>query len=275
MPSYSVTDVHLELTNLCNLTCIMCPVNREMKREKCTLDFNLIKKIVEENPKVKSYGLNNWGEPLLHPQFLEIIDYLTSKNKTFYFATNATLFNEEMIRKLIGSSLSAIFFSIDAIGDTYEEIRGYPYQKIKEKILAFLSARDAAQKKITTEIVATVSKWNETAIIALKNEWASYMKVSIQPMLTFERDQRLRKCDELFRSHLIVLSNGKVVPCCADYEGILEIGDAKKQTLNEIINSKEINRLRENAKGSICDSCSEYKSNITKERFKKKRKFFF
>ena len=137
MPARLVRDVHLELTNLCNLACLMCPVNRGMKREKTVLSLDLIRKIVEENPQVRSYGLNNWGEPLLHPQFVEIIEYLEDKGKSFYFATNATLLEGKVARQLVNSTLSAIYFSVDASGDGYDKIRGYSYQKIKNNIFFF------------------------------------------------------------------------------------------------------------------------------------------
>ena len=128
--------------------------------------------------------------------------------------------------------------------------------------------RDKSRRRIRTEVVATISKWNETLIHDLKNEWKPYMKVNTQPTLTFKKDSRVRKCYELFRDHLVVLSNGKVVPCCADYEGCLEIGDAKRQSLNEILNSDRIKKLGVDSSGSICEFCSEYKSKLAKNRFK-------
>lgn len=268
MPSRVVRDVHLELTNICNLACLMCPVATTMKRKKTAMEFALIKKIVEENPQVKCYGLNNWGEPLLHPQFNEIIEYLDKNNKKFYFATNAVLLESEIAKRLVNSNLTAIYFSIDATGVDYEKIRGGSYQKVKNNILSFLSLIETSKKQIQTQVVATISQWNESVIDTLKKEWKPYMKITTQPMLTFKKDSRRGKCYELFKEHLVVLSNGKVVPCCADYEGALEIGDARFQSLNEIINSERIEKLRSDPSGSLCDYCSEYKSNVTKDRFK-------
>ena len=48
-----ITSIQFEVTNSCNLKCKMCPVNNGMKREKGFMDFNLFKKVLDENPKVE------------------------------------------------------------------------------------------------------------------------------------------------------------------------------------------------------------------------------
>lgn len=54
-------NVHLELTNYCNLQdCATCPVNSSMKRKKQPMPFELIQQILYINPEVDFYGLNNW-----------------------------------------------------------------------------------------------------------------------------------------------------------------------------------------------------------------------
>ena len=168
-----VKNVHLELSNICNLKCVMCPVNTKMKRKKEFLPFNLIKKIVNENPQIESYGLTNWGESLLHPRFLDILKYLKKKGKKTGIGTNAVLLTEEVSKKLIGLNLDRISFSLDAKNDDYESIRGYPYQKIKKNILRFLSLRKKTGKeqKIRARITATVFEENEHLIGDLKKEW--------------------------------------------------------------------------------------------------------
>jgi len=53
-----------------------------------------------------------------------------------------------------------------------------------------------------------------------------------------------------------------------DYEGALEIGNAKDQTLNEILNSDKMKQLRSGMSDTFCKYCSEYKSKLAKDRFK-------
>ena len=40
-------------------------------------------------------------------------------------------------------------------------------------------------------------------------------------------------------SHFAILSDGKVVPCCMDYEAVVELGDLKHQSLCEILSSNK------------------------------------
>lgn len=64
----------VELNNICNLNCPMCESN-EASREKGYINIDLFKKISEELKElgINSIGLHTVGEPLLHPEIVEII----------------------------------------------------------------------------------------------------------------------------------------------------------------------------------------------------------
>ena len=245
----------------------MCPVNRGMKRAKTFLPFSLIKKIVAENPQVQSFGLSNWGEPLLHPDFQVIIKYLTCQNKGFYLNTNATLLNENMAKCLVQSNLTSITFSIDGVGKTYEKIRGTNYQKVKQNILHFLSLRNQNNPKITVKIMVTVSMYNEKDGDKIVKEWSPYATVTAQPAITFKLDNRKGKCSQPFLNHLVVLSNGTVTLCCVDYEGTMQVGNAYNQSLNEILGSEQTRFIQQN-QSEVCRFCSEYQTDVVVDRFK-------
>ena len=265
--NYRVRTIHLELTNFCNLKCVMC-ATLQMERPKKELSFDLIKKIVNENPQVSAFGLTNWGEPLLHSQFFDIVSFLKQHNKEVRFCTNATLLNGITILRLVHSGVDQINFSLDGINEVYEQIRNYPYKEVKQNIMNLLSFEKKAEKKIRHRIAATVFDVNESHLEDLKKDWKGILKVVPQPMLTFKRKVEHKKCHQLFDDHLVVLSDGSVVPCCVDYDANLVVGDAKTQTLNEIINSKKMEALRINNVDSFCNYCSEYKTMKAARRFK-------
>ena len=67
-------------------------------------------------------------------------------------------------------------------------------------------------------------------------------------------------------SHIAILVNGKVVPCCLDCDGIIELGDLNEKSLNEIVHSRRATAIREGFKENraveeLCRKCS------YKERF--------
>lgn len=264
-----VKSVHLELSSFCNLSCTMCP-NSKMRRTKSFLPFHLIKKIARENPQIQDYGLNNWGESLLHPDFLRIVSFLKERKKTIGFATNGTLLTFKYARRLIDLNVDKITFSLDSIGKHYTEIRHFPYETVRKNIKQFLLIREkmGKEKQISASILATVFKENEPFIRILKNEWKPFVNVRLQPMLTFQPDFRKNTCNQIHDKHLVVLSDGSVVPCCADYEGFAKMGNAYAHSLNEIFNSKEFSKFREKGTSKACYLCSEYKSSLTVERFK-------
>ena len=43
---------------------------------------------------------------------------------------------------------------------------------------------------------------------------------------------------------MTVYDDGRVFPCCSDYDDGLQIGDLNNQTVEEVWNSKELNDIR-------------------------------
>ena len=80
----------LELTNACNLNCIMCG------RNESNFTYNFfdwkhvenLKHILEY--KVEEVTLFGWGEPTIHPQFKDILKFLSRYPVRKYFLTNGT-----------------------------------------------------------------------------------------------------------------------------------------------------------------------------------------
>ncbi len=73
-------DVQLELVNQCNLSCPACPIN-EMKREKSVLDWNLLRRIVDEAAEegVCYFTICGIGEASLHPKLFPLLRYIREK----------------------------------------------------------------------------------------------------------------------------------------------------------------------------------------------------
>lgn len=77
----------LELTNACNLHCIMCGRD-DFNFKLTTFDINILKNLESILNKVEEVTLFGWGEPTLHPQFEEILKYLNNFPVKKYFVTN-------------------------------------------------------------------------------------------------------------------------------------------------------------------------------------------
>src|SRR3972149_9206061 len=119
--------LNIEPTNYCNLSCSMCP--RELNRPFGYMDINLFQKVIDESIL---YGrrliitINKDGEPLLHPELPQMIQYAKHKKAAFKvnFYTNGILLTEEKTLELIKSGLDTIHISMDAFtNETYRKIK--------------------------------------------------------------------------------------------------------------------------------------------------------
>jgi radical SAM protein with 4Fe4S-binding SPASM domain len=69
------------------------------------------------------------------------------------------------------------------------------------------------------------------------------------------------------QSHIAILASGKVVPCCLDCDGIIELGDLHEQGLGSIMSNKRTIEMLEGfnkgiAVEELCQKCS-YKERFT------------
>jgi heme b synthase len=103
-----------EVTRSCNLNCVHCRAAAncgtypgELSTEEC---FHLIDEIAAmSSPVIILTG----GEPLLRPDIFEIASYGTDKGLRMVMATNGTLVNSVVAKKMIQSGIKRVSISID------------------------------------------------------------------------------------------------------------------------------------------------------------------
>lgn len=79
----------LELTNACNLNCIMCGRN-ESSFTKNFFDISYLYRLEPALSYVEEVTLFGWGEPTIHPRFKDILEFLNNFPVKKYFVTNGT-----------------------------------------------------------------------------------------------------------------------------------------------------------------------------------------
>lgn len=97
------------ITTACNCRCRMC--NMWKKKPVIVKDYKKLIDFMKKN-KVLVLSLTG-GEPMLHPNLLEIIRYAKSKGFMVHMATNGTLLTLEKAKALKIAGLDIISFSID------------------------------------------------------------------------------------------------------------------------------------------------------------------
>ena len=132
----------LETTSRCNLACRMCP-RQTMRREARDMDPGLFARLVEQaadhqgKAALRFLALHWFGEPLLHPELLSLIEcagsrlpglraYGRERNavRGLSLSTNATLLDEQAALSLLDSPLTWLAVSVDGSNQgTYEGLR--------------------------------------------------------------------------------------------------------------------------------------------------------
>ena len=93
-------EVVLEITNHCNLACIMCP-RLNMKRPTGYMEIDLFKSIIDQ---IKDYAelvylSGGLGDPMLHPKYPEMVNYSRKNDVRVGMSTNAAMFTKRHINK--------------------------------------------------------------------------------------------------------------------------------------------------------------------------------
>ena len=101
--------IAIELTSRCNNKCQMCPYRLGGESPDLgDMDFEVFKKIVDENP-AEEICLFNRGEPFLYPKIYDVINYIGDRAKivisTNGIAIDAKRFFETKGRKKLVVSI--------------------------------------------------------------------------------------------------------------------------------------------------------------------------
>ncbi len=105
----------LFITRKCNLACRYC---RSYKKDDKDLDkttwFQIIDRLFDWGVRVFSM---TGGEPLIHPDIYEIIDYISTKKKAVpWLISNFKAVNDEVLTNLKSSGLTFLTGSLDTLG---------------------------------------------------------------------------------------------------------------------------------------------------------------
>jgi len=299
--------IQLELTNNCNYKCPNCPRNSgQMTRKKGFANINLIKKLLKENYNIARYvNFSFFGEPLLHPDFIDLMEYTKNKPKNFktVINSNISLLTGEVIDKLIECRLSQLRISIDAVtNDTYDIVRpsnfcldlngnkisGNRLDVIDEKIRYWFSL----SKHVPTRHVIPVSSLNYHEIDSYVKKWQPLLsdndEILIKSVLTyggkiFDSFVFKNKCNIWTQGVATVDWQGNVTPCNLDTNMDLIIGNIRKESLMKIWNSEKYDEMKKKSEARViypCNKCidsNNWTRNITirkndvwdEEKFKK------
>lgn len=260
--------IYIEITNACNLNCPFCIKNKR-KINYITLDnYKLI--ISKIKNYTKEIYLHILGEPLLHPDIINFIEYADKEGLLVNITTNGYLIknlqNNNKIHRLnlslhsyneiykidINTYLDNIFETIDNIKDkTFISLRLWVNNQNTKYILNYINKRyhtnieslqDNSKTKITSNLI--IDTFHEFIWPDLNNNYYN----------------EIGTCKGLI-DHIGILSDGTIIPCCLDTTGIINLGNIYNEKINNILEKDIVKEMIDNFKKNhkcqeLCKHCS-------------------
>jgi len=251
---------YIDVFSHCNLRCPSCPVGNWTKGEALSegglMSADLLRRLLEKavsEATVKSVGLYNWTEPLLHPNIAELLALVKSFGLFTSISTNLNKLDRE--DDLLASGVDWIRISVSGFTQEIYE-RGHRHgniERVKANMRRLAVARDRQNSKTDIEVFYHRYLDNEADEVAMKlfaeslgfrfvKAWAYFMPV--EKMLTYlhpdspltkltaedqalidrlalepkqataiSREHHLKDCD--LYNYLTIDTTGEVYLCCA------------------------------------------------------------
>jgi radical SAM protein with 4Fe4S-binding SPASM domain len=251
----------------------------------------ILSEIKNNKDNIKIIVLYHGGEPFLNKNFFKMVKEIKEINNNFYIKTvsNGTVLNEKIIDQIVCGDIDLIEFSLDGYSPAdSEKIRKKSNtNKIIENIKKLLEKKKKLKSKIKIQICNTQfisDKKNSTSLSTpdwileiFKNEdttfksffamqWPSMHEKELNEfdkMLISEDDKDY--CDHVINT-MTIRSDGTVVPCCYDLTTQLKMGNVMNDSLKNIWNNSDYDKLRVSIKSkkyiSICKNCNVVRSPV-------------
>ena len=251
----------IETTEACNLKCVMCVHGTTGVPITGMIDPAFARRMIDEAAAggCKSIKFNWRGEPTLYKGLEELVVYAKKRGIVeVQMNTNGIPLTEKRIETLIDAGMDRIIFSMDgATKETYEAIRiGASFERLTENIRLvheirtrkglvkpFIRIQMVRMKANEDEVNAFLEMWKGIADdIAVKDvtDRGQGNQLSVGDQVTVGR----RRCNQPWQ-RMIVARDGKVFPCCSDWDRTYEIGDANTTPLKAIWKGGRMEALRQ------------------------------
>lgn len=248
--------VYVEITNICNKSCSFCHKTKREPRQMTMDEFSLV---CQKLSGVTEYlYLHVMGEPLTHPCVADFVEHATKCGFKVAITTNGSLL-DKVGQKIIDAGIYKVNISLHS----FENGKPSEHKKYIEGCLDFA---DRASK---SGVLTILRLWNGGVTDTLNSEvldlmhqkfpqeWAIGKRgARIRDKLHLEYGERFEwpdiasdnMGDDLFcyglADHFGVLSNGQVIPCCLDSDGVIDLGNIYTDDIERILSSERASAIR-------------------------------
>lgn len=269
--------LQIEPTNMCNLSCPLCPKGRdELERSNRNMSLKEFKSIIDDmEPYLLFLVLWDWGDPFINPDFPDMIRYASERDIKSVTSTNAHfLYNDAYIENILTSGLSTLIVAIDSLHE--EGYRVYRKKGNIHRVITGLKNLLKLKKQLGSKTLINmrmvIMKHNEKELqgmrrlaqeldidrFSVKTVYPGHISDTTDKEIvpknpkyrrykykkgTYERIRINTHCKRIWQMSNI-FSNGDVVPCCYDYNSKLKVGNILEEPFSRIWNSPAYQKLR-------------------------------
>lgn len=264
--------VYVEITNICNMNCSFCHGHNRAPRQMSSDEFRIILNKLKDQTEYIYYHL--MGEPLTHPLLPEFIKSAGESGYKSIITTNGTL-----LKKCGDELLSA---GIHKINISLHSFESDDFEKHKKYIAP---TAEFAKKAAENGVIVVFRLWNKGTdggknditlnllkelIIGVWEENTHGMKIRDKIFLEWgarfewpDKDTEIRGnkyfCYGL-KDQFGILSDGTVVPCCLDGDGVINLGNIFNEDISSILNSERTKNIVDyfkcgKASEELCKRC--------------------
>jgi radical SAM protein with 4Fe4S-binding SPASM domain len=287
IPLATPFGLFIDPSNFCNFKCSFCPRNlpdfHHFAGYYTHMSIDLFRKIIKDihqfDEKLKVIRLYYLGEPLLNPNFSDMLDMVMTESITerVEITTNASLLTDKISDRILSISQSNsdvmlyMRFSIYSVLQEHNKrITKNPIDVsiIRKNIQTFQEMRDIRQIKNVSTYAKMIDSFNSDENDMFKDCYSGIVdEVQLEEPMNWsgaENTNLLRKeygkknkeierlshkgsgrdaCQYPFTT-LSINSDGTVVTCCVDWSRKTIVGNVNSECLYDIWNGNALRRLR-------------------------------
>lgn len=280
----------------CNFRCNYCVLSlpkakRGYISEQKYLDMGVYRKCVDDlarfPDKLRMLRFAGTGEPLLHPEIVDMITYATQAeiSNSIDIVTNGALLTSDLSRALVAAGTTRIRISIQGLTpEKYAETTGSfsDLEKVVANVADLYYVRGQTEVYVKIIDSALSSPTDAETFYKLFGDIADAVAIEhllpASPLIDYTRISGSARMDrtqngaEISQAevcpqpfYMLQLNpDGYVVPCCG-MESPMIVGTAGQKSLLDLWQSPELNHFRRQhlrgarAENSVCAACHQYR----------------
>jgi radical SAM protein with 4Fe4S-binding SPASM domain len=269
--------IYIELTNICGLRCSFCPTKNKPSN---TMELDFFESVVKQAKLfTKEIACHVVGDPLTLSNLKEYLDVIYKHKMKAVLTTSGYFMKKHKDDTLFHPAVKQINISLNAFNKNDTSISFEQYMKPilelcqrkveKEQQELFINLRmwnldEAMSEEMFNQELfdRLASTFNVTLDLRdLNPKEKKSIRLDYKVLLHFDnyfewpslanKNYGHGTCQGL-SSHIGVLSNGEVIPCCLDSEAIMCLGNLHEDSLENIVYGKRASAMIEGFKKNLC-----------------------